>query len=313
MSNIPTSPPNALAARFQCADGNARLIEALCDQFIVRGEQKLAEELANIGELLEIQFGHRLIEQDGCDDDLYLIISGSFDILVNQRVTASRTTGMHVGEMAVIDSTSRRSATVEAAEAALVLKIKSKDFECIASRYPQVWRRLATELSRRLKQRNKFHNPPRGQPVVFIGSTVEGLAIAREIQEGFNHDPFVVKVWEKGIFSPGATPIEDLLKITGECDFGIVVVTPDDKVESRGQNHDAPRDNVIFELGLLIGSIGRYRTFIVRPRKIDLKIPTDLLGVTPITFDAQAECWKEKEIPVVVNQMRKLILEKGPI
>ena len=122
-----------------------------------------------------------------------------------------------------------------------------------------------------------------------------------------------MKVWEKGIFNVGATPIEDLIKIVSECEFGIMVVTPDDKVVSRGECRDAPRDNVIFELGLLIGAIGRQRTFIVSPRKTDIKIPTDLLGVTPLSFDNTKPSWQEAEIPIVSNEIRKLIKKAGPI
>jgi predicted nucleotide-binding protein len=220
---------------------------------------------------------------------------------------------MHIGEMAVIDPTSRRSSTVVAHEHSLVAKIEFKDFNVIAEQYPQIWRRLAVELCRRLKERNKFHKPPRCEPVVFIGSTVEGLPIAREIQAGFTYDPFVVKVWERGVFNAGATPIEDLVQAVSECDFGIMVVTPDDKLISRGETYNAPRDNVIFELGLLIGAIGRERTLIVSPRKADVKIPTDLLGVVPISYDETKLSWQETELPVVTNQIRKFISNTGPI
>lgn len=313
MTNQASNPADALISRFQGDTGKEKLIEIIREQFIVRGELNLAMELAAAAELVECHRGDILIQQDACDDDIYLILSGSFDILVNQRQTASRVAGMHVGEMAAIDPTSRRSSTIIAHEHTLVAKVQLKDFDLIAQRHPQIWRRLAVELSRRLKERNRFHNPPRSQPVIFIGSTVEGLPIAREIQANFTYDPFVVKVWERGIFNAGATPIEDLVKIVSECDFGIMVVTADDQVISRGASYDAPRDNVIFELGLLIGAIGRQRTFIVSPRKSDIKIPTDLLGVTPLSFDNTKASWQESEISIVSNEIRKLVKKTGPI
>jgi CRP/FNR family cyclic AMP-dependent transcriptional regulator len=313
MTDQASNPADALVSRFNGQLGKEKLTDVVREQCIVRGEQGLAEELVAVAALQEIKQGDVLIHQDACDDDIYLILSGSFDILVNKRPTASRVAGMHVGEMAAIDPTSRRSSTVIARERSLVARIQLKDFDVIAQHHPQIWRRLAVELSRRLKERSKFHNPPRSQPVVFIGSTVEGLPIAREIQANFTHDPFVVKVWEKGIFNAGATPIEDLVKMVSECDFGIMVVTADDKVVSRGESYDAPRDNVIFELGLLIGAIGRERTFIVSPRRLDIKIPTDLLGVTPISYDNTKPSWQEMEIPIVTNEVRKLISKTGPI
>ena len=311
--NQASNPSGALFSRFEGPTGKARLTDVVCEQFIVRGEQSLAAELVSAASLIELKQGDVLIEQNASDDDIYLILSGSFDILINQRSTASRVAGMHVGEMVAIDPTSRRSSTVVAREHSLVARILLRDFDQITQRYPQIWRRLAVELSRRLKERNKFHNPPRSQPVVFIGSTVEGLPVAREIHACFTHDPFVVKVWEKGIFNPGATPIEDLVTLISQTDFGIMVVTPDDKVVSRGENQDAPRDNVIFELGLLIGAIGRQRTFIVSPRKRDIKIPSDLLGVTPLSYDDSKASWQSSEIPIVANEIRKQIKTIGPI
>lgn len=302
-----------LLDRFQGDEGKGRLVEVLCEQFLVRGEKDLANEIATIATLLEVKQDDVIILQDGCDDDIFLILSGNFNVLVNKRHTGSRTTGMHFGEMAMIDTTSRRSASVVASEPSLVAKISSANFEKIAERHPQIWRRLAIELSRRIKERNKFHAPPRSQPVIFIGSTVEGLTIAREIQSSFSRDPFVVKVWDQGIFTPGATPIEDLVKMVSECDFGIIVVTPDDIVISRGENHFAPRDNVIFELGLLIGAIGRQRTLIVSPRQPDIKKPTDLLGVTLLTFDNMKPSWHDTEIPMVSNEIRRIITQVGPI
>jgi predicted nucleotide-binding protein len=41
---------------------------------------------------------------------------------------------------------------------------------------------------------------------------------------------------------------------------------------------------VILELGLLIGAVGRERTFIVRPKGVDMKMPSDLLEIKPVTY-----------------------------
>jgi hypothetical protein len=46
------------------------------------------------------------------------------------------------------------------------------------------------------------------------------------------------------------------------------------------------RDNVVFELGLFVGGIGRDRTFIVVPDNTpDLRLPSDLAGVTVGTYE----------------------------
>jgi predicted nucleotide-binding protein len=46
----------------------------------------------------------------------------------------------------------------------------------------------------------------------------------------------------------------------------------------------SPRDNVIFELGLFMGALTRTRTFVLAPSQVDLKIPSDLLGVTFLRY-----------------------------
>lgn len=57
-----------------------------------------------------------------------------------------------------------------------------------------------------------------------------------------------------------------------------------DEVTSRGLVNAAPRDNIILELGLFVGALGRRRALMVQPEKTKLKLPTDLLGVIAIRY-----------------------------
>lgn len=314
MSDSPTSnPSDQVLSRFRGDSGRSRLIDAICQQALVLGDRELAAQFATTAIVRELAAGETLIHQDAGDNDLYLVLSGQLEILVNSRLTGHRSFGMHVGEMAAIDPTARRSSTVKAVERTLVAQVTLESFEQIAESKPEIWRRLAIELCRRLRERNRFHPPPRSQPVIFIGSSTEGLRVANEVSENFSHDPFVTKVWSHGVFSPGATTIEALERVSSESDFGILVVTPDDHLTLRGSDHLAPRDNVVFELGLLIGSIGRKRTFMLLPRAIDIRIPTDLLGVTPVTLDTAKSDWMSGEVAAACNKIRKTILSLGPI
>src|SRR4051812_7537671 len=123
------------------------------------------------------------------------------------------------------------------------------------------------------------------KPSMFIASSTEALPVAHSIQQLLEHDVYAT-VWSQGAFQLSSYPVEDLLNTVSNSDFGVFVFSPDDVTRLRHRQHDTVRDNVIFELGLFIGRLGRERNFFVVPRGIDkLHIPTDLLGLNAGTYD----------------------------
>jgi len=120
-------------------------------------------------------------------------------------------------------------------------------------------------------------------PVVFIGSSSEGLDIAREVELQLVNDA-VVNLWTNGIFVLGEGTLESLMNSLDNFDFAIMVLSPDDLLETRGQSYASPRDNVLFELGLFMGRLGRKRTIILSEEGADLKLPSDLAGITRATY-----------------------------
>lgn len=123
------------------------------------------------------------------------------------------------------------------------------------------------------------------KPRLFIGSSIEGLSVAYAIQENLTHSAEVT-VWDQGVFNLSDTTIESLMNVIENSDFGVFVFTPDDIVNIRGKKNLTVRDNVLFELGLFIGKIGRKRSFIVMPDNSEFHLPTDLLGITPGKYEA---------------------------
>ncbi|GLH33668.1 hypothetical protein BR1R5_30560 [Pseudomonas sp. BR1R-5] len=121
------------------------------------------------------------------------------------------------------------------------------------------------------------------KPRIFLASSVEGLDVANAINECLDHDAEVVH-WKTG-FSLSSYTIESLMEKSRTVDFAIFVFTPDDVSTIREHSHFVVRDNVLFELGLFIGSLTKERCFIIKPRGVDLHFPTDLLGLTPADFD----------------------------
>jgi hypothetical protein len=124
-----------------------------------------------------------------------------------------------------------------------------------------------------------------GKPTLFIGSSSEGLDVARAIGHSLAADAEAT-VWNEGVFTPGQGTLEALVNALDRFDFSVLVLTPDDLVETREVAALTARDNVLFELGLFMGRLGRARTFVVCSSAPTMKLPTDLAGVTILRFEA---------------------------
>lgn len=118
------------------------------------------------------------------------------------------------------------------------------------------------------------------------------MLIANSIQLLLEHyvEP---TVWNQGVFEPSSSTLEDLTDLLERIDFGIFVFSPDDVSKIRKQKYLVARDNVIFEMGLFIGRLGKKRVFYIIPRHREkfhrhrekFHLPSDLLGVTPLDYD----------------------------
>jgi len=300
--------------RFQGEDGYRRQRQARLYQQCVAHDEAIVDALMQKVELVSLKSGGVLIEQGAYDNDMFFLLTGRVSIQVHGRELAIRQCRQHVGEMALIDSAPRRSATVVAIEETVVAKISEPSFTDIANTYPQLWRRLAMELGDRLRQRSAYVRAPNPRPVIFIGSSSEGLQIAQEIQAGLRHDNVVPKVWTDNVFVPGHGTMEDLEECIQTADFGVLVCTKDDKIlnESRDVDMYAPRDNVILELGMYLGALGKRRTLLVTHRTKALKIPTDLLGITLIDYTDDDPMHITTHIGSVCTQIRRVVEKLGP-
>lgn len=102
------------------------------------------------------------------------------------------------------------------------------------------------------------------KPHILIASSVEALPIAEEIQLAM-HQSFEVELWSQDLFTASSTALDDLLGGLDSWDFGVFVFSPDDILKLRNAEYSAVRDNVLFELGLALGPLGKTRSLIVRP------------------------------------------------
>lgn len=291
--------------RFE-GDNRFQLVEALKRQEFVGGNAKVSEALIGRGKLVEFKSGENIIVQGGPDNDVYFLITGVAGVMVNGAQIATRKAGQHVGEMAAIEPSLPRSATVLVLELVVALKISSADFIAVGEKFPQVWLPLAKELSRRLFQRNSTISLPNEAPKLFIISSSEAKSIAQGLRAGLEHDVFS-RVWDDGVFFAGGYPLEALEIQVAEFDFAVAIAEADDIIESRGVKAPTVRDNVLFELGLFMGKLTRYRTILVHPKIKDLKLPSDLQGLTLISYESGDVATLDARLTPVCDQIRAIV------
>jgi hypothetical protein len=152
------------------------------------------------------------------------------------------------------------------------------------------------------------------KPRVFIASSTEGLSAAYASQENLEHD-FEVTVWPQGAFDLTYSALESLCKVVRKMDGAIFVFTADDLVAHRGKQVTKVRDNVIFELGLFIGRIGRDKCFVFQPKSArDASLPSDLSGITPAVYDDdRADANLQAALGPACNRVRKALGLQMPV
>lgn len=137
-------------------------------------------------------------------------------------------------------------------------------------------------------------------PKIFIGSSVEGLEFADAIQQNLEYVADTT-IWNQGIFSLSGNTLDDLLNSLNEYDYGVFIFKPDDRSTIREEEYNTIRDNVIFELGLYFGKLGRKKVFYLIPRNYPkLHLPTDLGGITAGTYD-YARLQRDSNIQAIVG------------
>jgi selenocysteine lyase/cysteine desulfurase len=143
---------------------------------------------------------------------------------------------------------------------------------------------------------------------LFIGSSREGIELARDLELQFKDNSEVeVTVWEDGIFRIGEASLESLMNALGQFEFAALLLTSDDLTTSRDLTLPSPRDNVLFELGLFIGRLGRHNTFIVKPHTEPVKLPSDLAGIALLEYGRRSD--GRPVLGPVATRIRRVIQE----
>lgn len=148
------------------------------------------------------------------------------------------------------------------------------------------------------------------RPALFVGSSTEGLRIAEAIQVVLD-ETCEVELWTQGVFGLSQGTLESLVLALPRFDFALLVLTADDMMLSRGTEKLAARDNVLFELGLFIGSLSRDRIFMLYDRTNPPVLPTDLAGITAASFAPHASGNFEAALGAPCAKIRAVIERLG--
>jgi hypothetical protein len=113
------------------------------------------------------------------------------------------------------------------------------------------------------------------------------------------------------VFGLSGGTLETLVEKIRVVDFGVLVVTPDDWAVSRGAKTASPRDNVLLELGICIGILGSKRTFLVHDRSRQIKLPSDLAGITHASFLPHEDGNANAAVGAASSQIEKKVADLG--
>jgi hypothetical protein len=119
------------------------------------------------------------------------------------------------------------------------------------------------------------------KPTIFVSSSTESRQLVEFLKEDLSSDATVVS-WADAPFSVAQPPLAQFSQSLAGADFVVFLLDLAGAVRTRGAREVQPRDNIIFELGLVIGRLGADRVLVVDTTGDpgSFKLPTDLSGLT---------------------------------
>jgi CRP/FNR family cyclic AMP-dependent transcriptional regulator len=285
-------PGSSLLERFQGPHGANLLRQAMQEQQCVRFSAPIADLLIAAGELVAYDEDALVMEEGASDKDIYFLLAGLVAVEVTDRQIALRAAGQHVGEMAMIDPMSVRSATVVAVEDTVALRVPEPAFSTIANQYPVLWRRLAIDLAGRSRASNKLIQQVNERAVLFLAASPEQLSAAELIRTELARDKIIVRLWLRNAFAAGRDTLEELNRLVSTSDFA-VILCPDELLRSRNGDGSV-RDNLLLEVGMSAGVLGHARMLLVTIAGSDavktaepLQVLSPDISITKRDFDNQ--------------------------
>lgn len=143
---------------------------------------------------------------------------------------------------------------------------------------------------------------------MFIASSGKNADLTYDVQKHIE-DVADALPW-KHEFTPSSIILTRLTQLAKQSDFGVFIFAADDLTKMKGHTVKSVRDNVLFEAGLFTGTLGIRRCFIIVPQDEEVHIPSDLAGLTLLTFKSSQRN-SAAALGPACNEIKKVIRRLG--
>jgi prolyl-tRNA editing enzyme YbaK/EbsC (Cys-tRNA(Pro) deacylase) len=143
---------------------------------------------------------------------------------------------------------------------------------------------------------------------IFVASSLEAKDEDKFIRTILEENNIDAVTW-KDIFHSGEFNLDSLLNITQRVHGAIIISTCDDKIWYRGTESMAPRDNILFEMGLFIKALGTKHVALVfckNEKGESPKTPTDIQGLNVILFDKVKKAANETHLEKWLHKFKQV-------
>jgi uncharacterized SAM-dependent methyltransferase len=144
---------------------------------------------------------------------------------------------------------------------------------------------------------------------MFVGSSWEAKGLIRGLSLNLKDEEVDIRNWGTSRWSLSQGTLDGIEQKLDEADFAAFILSADDIAIIRGEQVEVARDNVLFELGLSFGRLGREHTFILAP-KGSLHTPTDLAGITVVQYQS-SDPDKRKSMDNPASELLEAIQARG--
>jgi hypothetical protein len=145
---------------------------------------------------------------------------------------------------------------------------------------------------------------------MFVGSSSETKGLIRGLKLNLT-DEVAVENWATTAWPLSRSTLDGIERKLDDADFAAFILAPEDIAIIRGERVLVPRDNVLLELGISFGRIGRDRTFILAPKgpESNHHRPSDLWGITVIEYEREKNNRATMSDPA--DELLEAIQERG--